>query len=303
MALGMWLVAMFYTVTLLLPARLRPLGREPDLRALVSRLGLLGHRRALGAFASWCRRSSPSASWETSRWARRWMPTPICRRPATMGCAMADASASAGYGTLAMLADRDGRLGVAGHAGPKGRRARRLHEGLLSRQPRAGRLGPGADRHRAKRRHLHGLSRRWSTRTAGSWRCGSPATWSCRSPASPCWASASRSFRDAPARSRFPICSTRASATSAWACWRRSSSWSFMTFLMIAQFKAGAIVMKLAWPGSGALALAEGRRDRRHRQCLPRGPGDLLAHRRRLHADRRVSGVGVDRSVSKRADG
>jgi SSS family solute:Na+ symporter/sodium/pantothenate symporter len=32
---------------------------------------------------------------------------------------------------------------------------------------------------------------------------------------------------------------------------------AFMSFLMIAQFKAGAIVMKLAWPGSGALALAE----------------------------------------------
>ena len=32
---------------------------------------------------------------------------------------------------------------------------------------------------------------------------------------------------------------------------------SFMSFLMIAQFKAGAIVMKLAWPGSGALALAD----------------------------------------------
>jgi SSS family solute:Na+ symporter/sodium/pantothenate symporter len=31
----------------------------------------------------------------------------------------------------------------------------------------------------------------------------------------------------------------------------------FMTFLMVAQFKAGAIVMKLAWPGAGALALAE----------------------------------------------
>jgi sodium/pantothenate symporter len=31
----------------------------------------------------------------------------------------------------------------------------------------------------------------------------------------------------------------------------------FMTFLMIAQFKAGAIVMKLAWPGAGALALSE----------------------------------------------
>lgn len=31
----------------------------------------------------------------------------------------------------------------------------------------------------------------------------------------------------------------------------------FMTFLMIAQFKAGAIVMKLAWPGTGALALSE----------------------------------------------
>ncbi len=32
---------------------------------------------------------------------------------------------------------------------------------------------------------------------------------------------------------------------------------SFMTFLMIAQFKAGAIVMKLAWPGNGVLALSE----------------------------------------------
>jgi sodium/pantothenate symporter len=31
----------------------------------------------------------------------------------------------------------------------------------------------------------------------------------------------------------------------------------FMTFLMIAQFKAGAIVMKLAWPGTGDLALSE----------------------------------------------
>jgi sodium/pantothenate symporter len=32
---------------------------------------------------------------------------------------------------------------------------------------------------------------------------------------------------------------------------------AFMSFLMIAQFKAGAIVMKLAWPAGGALALAE----------------------------------------------
>ena len=30
-----------------------------------------------------------------------------------------------------------------------------------------------------------------------------------------------------------------------------------MSFLMIAQFKAGAIVMKLAWPNSGSLTLAE----------------------------------------------
>jgi sodium/pantothenate symporter len=30
-----------------------------------------------------------------------------------------------------------------------------------------------------------------------------------------------------------------------------------MTFLMVAQFKAGAIVMKLSWPGTDALALAE----------------------------------------------
>ncbi|MGE0607990.1 MAG: hypothetical protein AB7O62_12920, partial [Pirellulales bacterium] len=30
-----------------------------------------------------------------------------------------------------------------------------------------------------------------------------------------------------------------------------------MTFMMVAQFKAGAIVMKIAWPGSGALSIAE----------------------------------------------
>jgi len=32
---------------------------------------------------------------------------------------------------------------------------------------------------------------------------------------------------------------------------------AFMTFLMLAQFKAGAIVMKLAWPATGSLAIAE----------------------------------------------
>lgn len=31
----------------------------------------------------------------------------------------------------------------------------------------------------------------------------------------------------------------------------------FLTFMMVAQFKAGMIVMKVSWPGSGALALAE----------------------------------------------
>ncbi|HEV3006492.1 MAG TPA: sodium:solute symporter, partial [Pirellulales bacterium] len=31
----------------------------------------------------------------------------------------------------------------------------------------------------------------------------------------------------------------------------------FMTFMMVAQFKAGAIVMKISWPGSGALAIVE----------------------------------------------
>ena len=31
----------------------------------------------------------------------------------------------------------------------------------------------------------------------------------------------------------------------------------FMTFMMVAQFKAGALVMKISWPGSGALALVE----------------------------------------------
>ena len=27
----------------------------------------------------------------------------------------------------------------------------------------------------------------------------------------------------------------------------------FMSFMMVAQFKAGALIMKLAWPGSGAV--------------------------------------------------
>lgn len=31
----------------------------------------------------------------------------------------------------------------------------------------------------------------------------------------------------------------------------------FMSFMMVAQFKAGALIMKIAWPGSGALAMAE----------------------------------------------
>lgn len=31
----------------------------------------------------------------------------------------------------------------------------------------------------------------------------------------------------------------------------------FMTIMMLAQFKAGAVVMKIAWPGTGALAIAE----------------------------------------------
>ncbi|HVX59271.1 MAG TPA: sodium:solute symporter [Pirellulales bacterium] len=31
----------------------------------------------------------------------------------------------------------------------------------------------------------------------------------------------------------------------------------FMSFMMVAQFKAGALVMKISWPGSGALALSE----------------------------------------------
>jgi SSS family solute:Na+ symporter/sodium/pantothenate symporter len=31
----------------------------------------------------------------------------------------------------------------------------------------------------------------------------------------------------------------------------------FMTIMMFAQFKAGAVVMKIAWPGTGALAIAE----------------------------------------------
>lgn len=35
----------------------------------------------------------------------------------------------------------------------------------------------------------------------------------------------------------------------------------FMCFMMVAQFKAGAIVMKVAWPGSGALTLDEARGD------------------------------------------
>src|SRR5262249_60630467 len=31
----------------------------------------------------------------------------------------------------------------------------------------------------------------------------------------------------------------------------------YMSFMMVAQFKSGALVMKIAWPSSGTLALAE----------------------------------------------
>src|SRR5439155_13936282 len=31
----------------------------------------------------------------------------------------------------------------------------------------------------------------------------------------------------------------------------------YMSFMMVAQFKAGALIMKVSWPGTGALALAE----------------------------------------------
>src|SRR5262249_32756807 len=31
----------------------------------------------------------------------------------------------------------------------------------------------------------------------------------------------------------------------------------YMSFMMVAQFKAGALIMKISWPGTGALALAE----------------------------------------------
>src|SRR4029078_2929083 len=31
----------------------------------------------------------------------------------------------------------------------------------------------------------------------------------------------------------------------------------FMTIMILSQFKAGAVVMKIAWPGTGALAIAE----------------------------------------------
>src|SRR5262249_58662562 len=31
----------------------------------------------------------------------------------------------------------------------------------------------------------------------------------------------------------------------------------YLSFMMVAQFKAGALIMKISWPGSGALALAE----------------------------------------------
>lgn len=35
----------------------------------------------------------------------------------------------------------------------------------------------------------------------------------------------------------------------------------FMTFMMVAQFKAGAVIMKICWPGSGALDLSQDGRD------------------------------------------
>ena len=52
----------------------------------------------------------------------------------------------------------DGRFGLAGHAGQKAVERGGFMQGLLPGQPRPGGLGTGAHRHRAKRRHLHGLS-------------------------------------------------------------------------------------------------------------------------------------------------
>ena len=96
----------------------------------------------------------------------------------------------------------------------------------------------------------------------------------------------------------------------------------FMSSMMVAQFKAGAIVMKLTLPGTTSLALSEDRLRRRRptpttagrvkpaaSQALDR-PGLLavglevavfFVDCRRLHADWRVPRLGLDRSVSERA--
>ncbi len=51
-----------------------------------------------------------------------------------------------------------------------------------------------------------------------------------------------------------------------------------MSFLMIAQFKAGAIVMKLAWPNSGSLTLAEDFPEATNPADEPAVPHDALQH-------------------------
>ena len=94
----------------------------------------------------------------------------------------------------------------------------------------------------------------------------------------------------------------------------------FMSSMMVAQFKAGAIVMKLTLPGTTSLVLSEDDTPATPDTTTAAGDtkaaakkpavdwehlhraGGFLADRGGLHADRRISGLGVDRPVSKRVD-
>ena len=216
---------------------------------------------------------------------------------------MADAVASAGYGTLAMLLVVMAVSVWLGTQAAKGRREGRLHQGLLPRQSRPGRLGPGADGHRAKRRHLHGLS------------------------LARLYARLDRGAVDRQLHGRADHRFRRAGQAlcAAFAAHRRHHG-------------ARLVRRPLRRPARGADRVAvhhvlhdlpdgravQGRRDRdeaglarqrragawpkTRRPAASTGPiyiglAIFSLHRRRLHADRRLSGLGVDRSVSKRADG
>ena len=56
---------------------------------------------------------------------------------------------------------------------------------------------------------------------------------------------------------------------------------SFMTFLMIAQFKAGALVMQMAWPGNTSLAMTEAAEEHDEQQADSAATDNALSHEAR----------------------